>query len=201
MNSSIDLKDTVYQRKDYSVSMVKANVYVLLLTAPLTLIIAAAFGLLWGIEKMLDDFSAVYESPAGVFSSYAIFLLVMIVGIALHEFIHGVTWSLAGCKPWRSIKFGFQWKTFTPYTHCLEPLPVNAYRIGTLMPGLLTGVFPVLVGLAIGDLWVTFFGGLFLLSAGGDALILWLLRKVAPSALVEDHPTQAGCYVLEAINN
>ena len=34
-------------------------------------------------------------------------------------------------------------------------------------------------------------------AAGGDWLVLWLLRGVSPGAFVEDHPTRAGCYVLE----
>lgn len=35
-------------------------------------------------------------------------------------------------------------------------------------------------------------------SAGGDWLILWLIRNVKAGSLVEDHPSKAGCYVLEA---
>jgi hypothetical protein len=41
------------------------------------------------------------------------------------------------------------------------------------------------------------FGLLFTFAAGGDALVLWLLRGVAPHRLVEDHPTRAGCFVWE----
>jgi len=34
-------------------------------------------------------------------------------------------------------------------------------------------------------------------GAGGDFLILWLTRHVKAGMQVEDHPTNAGCYVLE----
>jgi hypothetical protein len=33
-------------------------------------------------------------------------------------------------------------------------------------------------------------------AAGGDWLILWLIRGVKAGSLVEDHPSNAGCYVL-----
>jgi len=33
-------------------------------------------------------------------------------------------------------------------------------------------------------------------AAGGDMMILWLLRKDKSPVLVEDHPSEAGCYVL-----
>jgi hypothetical protein len=48
-----------------------------------------------------------------------------------------------------------------------------------------------------GNLWLVLLGGLFILAAGGDFLILWSIRGVDKDALVEDHPTRAGCYVLQ----
>lgn len=40
------------------------------------------------------------------------------------------------------------------------------------------------------------FGLFFILAAGGDILILWLLRNVKSSSFVQDHPTRVGCYIL-----
>ena len=36
------------------------------------------------------------------------------------------------------------------------------------------------------------FGLFFILAAGGDILILWLLRNVKSSSFVQDHPTRVG---------
>ena len=44
---------------------------------------------------------------------------------------------------------------------------------------------------------IMIFGLLFTLASGGDLLILWLIRKVKPGEFVQDHPTRAGCYVIE----
>jgi hypothetical protein len=73
---------------------------------------------------------------------------------------------------------------------------VNPYRWGAVMPGIITGFLPALVGLLTGSPAVFLIGLFFVFAAGGDLLILWLIRKVEKSALVEDHPTRAGCYVL-----
>jgi hypothetical protein len=34
-------------------------------------------------------------------------------------------------------------------------------------------------------------------AAGGDWLVLWLIHNLRSGQWVEDHPTQAGCYVIE----
>jgi len=35
-------------------------------------------------------------------------------------------------------------------------------------------------------------------AAGGDWLILWLIRNVRAGMQVDNHPTKAGCHVLES---
>jgi hypothetical protein len=122
----------------------------------------------------------------------------VVLGIALHELIHGIGWVIFGGKPWAAIKFGFQWKTLTPYAHLTEPVEVNAYRIGAFMPGLILGILPYVSSLALGDGNLFWFSLVHTSASGGDWLILWLLRDVKSGALVEDHPANAGCYVLEA---
>lgn len=66
------------------------------------------------------------------------------------------------------------------------------------MPLLLLGVLPSLLAIVGGQGGMMAFGLFFTFAAGGDMLILWLLRDVPGDALVEDHPVRAGCYVLPA---
>ena len=185
-------------KKDYSVSMLQANIYALLMTAPFLIIFVVVYGLFWGWATMLEQWNMLFNRSGSFLKIYLLFLLIFLVGIVFHELIHGITWVLVGRKNWSSIKFGFQAATFTAYCHIKEPMLINPYRWGAVMPGIITGFLPALIGIVIGNLAVFLIGLLFVFAAGGDLLILWLIRKVGKSALVEDHPTRAGCYVLIA---
>ena len=172
-------------KRDLSISMTRANLVVLLASIPLVILQFILFVRLHGDEELIPSWGPV------------ILILVILIGIIVHELIHGASWMLMANKPLSAIKFGFQWKTLTPYAHLKETVEVNAYRIATFMPGLLLGVIPYMLSLLIADGNLFWFSLFHTSAAGGDALILWLIRNVKAGSLVEDHPTNAGCYVIE----
>ena len=179
--------------QDLSISLARANVYTLAVSLPLVgLMLLAYLGL----------------SPAGVAPTAALtlpsallFLVLVVAGILAHEAIHGLAWALFGRLPLRRIRFGFQASTLTPYAHAVDPLTARAYRIGAVLPALLLGGLPFVVGTVIGSASLALFGMIFVFAAGGDVLILWLIRGVDPRALVQDHPSRAGCIVLPSRSN
>lgn len=172
-------------KRDFSISMTRANVLVILLAIPLVIV---QFGLFLLFNPQADPMLT---------WNFLVFLLIFALSVVVHEAIHGVTWVLATRRPWSAVKFGFQWKTFTPYAHIKEPTEVNAYRIGAFMPGFILGVLPFIISLITGNSNLLWFSLLNTTAAGGDWLILWTIRNVKAGTLVEDHPTNAGCYVLE----
>lgn len=95
------------------------------------------------------------------------------------------------------MSFGINWRTLTPYAHIKVPITARAYRWGAFMPGLVLGLIPCLIAVLTGSGWLLVVGAVFILVAGGDFLVLWLLRGVPAGALVEDHPTAIGCRVVE----
>jgi hypothetical protein len=76
---------------------------------------------------------------------------------------------------------------------------VNAYRLGAFLPGLILGIFAYVWSLLSGNGDLFWFSLVHTSAAGGDWLILWMMRHVQPGMQVEDHPTNAGCYVLESV--
>lgn len=173
--------------KDLSFPVAKAYLYAFLFFIPLLLMLEI-YWIIWGEPYAVLD---------ATLSNIFILGFILISGIVLHEVIHGLAWITFSNKSFNTIKFGFQWKTFTPYAHSRAPLEVRAYRLGIMMPGLVLGVLPYLVGVITGNAWILFFGLFFTWSASGDALVLWSIRKVKPGQLVEDHPTRCGFYVIE----
>ena len=173
-------------KRDHSISMARANIIVLFVSIPVAILQFAIFGILHGMEKMKTTWGVV------------LLLAVILLGVVVHELIHGHAWVLFGRKPFSAIKFGFQWKTLTPYAHLKEPVEVNAYRMGGFMPGFILGILTYIFSLAFGNGNLFWFGLIHTAAAGGDWLILWLIRNIRAGSQVEDHPTNAGCYVLES---
>lgn len=173
-------------KRDLSMSMARANVIVLFVSIP---VFIAQFAIFFLTQEV---------GNVGLAFNPVLLMLAVILGIATHEIIHGLSWMVFGHKPLSVIKFGFQWKTLTPYAHLLEPVEVSAYRIGTFMPGFILGIFPYVLSLLLNDGNLFWFSLFHTAGAGGDWLVLWLIRKVKRGTLVEDHPTHAGCYVIES---
>jgi hypothetical protein len=173
-------------KHDLSITMARANVIVMFISLPVVILQFAIFLFFHNTQALKPTWSS------------AILIIAILVGILIHELIHGISWVIFGGKPFSAIQFGFQWKTFTPYAHLKEPVEVNAYRLGGFLPGFLLGILPYLLSLVFGHGDLFWFGLVHTSAAGGDWLILWLIRHVKAGVQVEDHPTHAGCYVLES---
>ena len=186
--TEIPESETPDGRIDRSVSMLKANFMMVYFAVPSVLLLGGVYVWLWGWDGLVRVLMGGYVEMA----------IAILAGIVVHEVIHGVTWKIAAKKPYSAITFGVQWKTLTPYAHCSETMAARPYRIGAVMPLLLLGVLPSLLAIIGGQGGMMAFGLFFTFAAGGDMLILWLLRDVPGDALVEDHPVRAGCYVLPA---
>ena len=120
-------------------------------------------------------------------------MLVILISIPVHEGLHAVGFMLGGVS-WGDIKFGL--KHLTPYAHCKVPLPTPSYRISVLLPGIVLGLIPGVVGIITGSGVVTLYALLMLASAAGDAIIILLLINVPGDSLVLDHPDKIGCEVI-----
>jgi hypothetical protein len=178
---------SVTKRKDLSIPITSAYAYMLPIVMPLLGVMIAVHILIWGVGDLIEGLSQLAQLQSAI--------PVLVLGIPLHEFIHAFSWVLFGGISFQEINFGFDWKSLAPYAHATEPLKARAYRLGAAMPALLMGGLPYLIGIISGWAWFTNFGIFYVLAAGGDLVVLWLLRDLDGEARVEDHPTRAGCYV------
>lgn len=81
------------------------------------------------------------------------------------------------------------------YCHIDVPMIKRHYVIGALMPLLLLGIVPTIIAFCIGSLLWLMLGVVFIVSAAGDIMIVWAIRKEPADVLVYDHPSEAGCYI------
>lgn len=133
-------------------------------------------------------------------SFFSVFIL-FVLGIVVHELIHGITWVRFAKNGFKSIKFGILWKMLTPYCHCMEPLKVRQYRIGAITPAIFLCFIPSIITLIVGNLGLLIFGIFFTMAAAGDFLVIQMISKEKRDDLVEDHPSEAGCYIYRKIEN
>ncbi len=178
-----------YRRVELTVSIIKANWFAILLLIPLFVV---GGGLFYLKNRGLGD--------ERLISSLLIFFGAYLVLVVVHELIHGVSWSLFAEHHWKDIAFGFMKQYMTPYCSCRVPLSKGQYIFGALMPLILLGIVPMLVGILIGSWLITLLGIVMADAAAGDILIVWNLlkyRSEAKEIVYMDHPTQAGGVVFE----
>ncbi len=174
-----------------------ANVYALFFILPIMLVYMVAYLLAWPEQFSAGNLRVLATTyKTWLMLSPFIMLGVFIVGAVVHEMLHGFTWAVFCKRGLKSIKYGVYWAMLTPYCHCREVLPLRPYILGGIMPGLVMGLLPAIVGLAWGNILVYLFGLFFSIAAGGDLLVLWMLRHQKKEDLVQDHPDKIGCYVL-----
>ena len=171
-------------------SAVKANtgaLYGLIITIPFIVIYVLRYD---GVA-----FDRARTSISSVLSD----IVVLLVLIVVHEMIHGVTWSRFTRKGFKDIEFGVIWKYLTPYCTCSEPLTRWQYITGAMMPGLLLGIVPCIVGCITTDIRVLSVGVLMTIAAGGDILIIKMIldNKTSKTALYLDHPTDVGLVIFQ----
>jgi uncharacterized membrane protein len=186
-----------YKKEKLTINLVSANIFGVLLIIPIVLFYGLPYYFIWGNEITRDGFKNLVPniSPEMIGISTILFFLIFISGIILHELIHGLTWAKYTRNGMKAMKFGVLWQMLTPYCHCKEPLKVKHYILGAITPAIFLGLGPAILSIITGNLGLLVFGMFFTMAAGGDFLIINLLRKEPMDNLVQDHPSEAGCYI------
>ncbi|MBR3447739.1 MAG: DUF3267 domain-containing protein [Oscillospiraceae bacterium] len=179
-----ELEQQGYVREDATISILKANLMMLVTSLPICILL----GLLYGLVNVIRRETA-FSDFRGI-----VFWLAMLISIPVHEFLHGLGW-VSSCKNgWKSIRFGVMWSSLTPYCNCKEPMDVKSYYRGLLMPFAVLGLLPSLIAIAVGNVMLLAIGLVNILLAGGDLTIALVIRKyTGKQAMLLDHPSECGC--------
>lgn len=182
-----------YQKEQLTIDLTKANLFSLVILIPVILVFGLPYYLIWHNEMDIATLKDFFHKNGIGNVFYA--SLLMVLGIVIHELIHGITWSLFAKNGFKSMKFGVLWKMLTPYCHCKEPLKVKHYILGTIAPAVILGFIPAIVAIFLGHLGLLIFGMFFTFVATGDFMIINLLKKEKGDDFVQDHPSEAGCFI------
>ena len=183
----LDQKGDTAER-DLSISLAKANLVGIPLFLFSFLLVILTYDVAWGTASLLLSINE--------FMRVKTLIPLVISGVLLHEAMHAFGWMVFGRLPANAMKFGLELKTLTPYAHCKIPMRASAYRAGVVLPAVVLGILPAVAGVIMHEGVLTLFGALFLGAACGDLLCLWMMRGVRRDSLVRDHPTRAGCLIV-----
>lgn len=121
-----------------------------------------------------------------------LFIIIAILGIILHEAIHALFYSFFLPSRFQGVKFGFNEQHGIPFVHIKEPITVLGFRVGAIMPLVLLGIIPAVLGMYFGSLGLTAFGALFTISASGDLLLIARTKGIPIDQKLKDLPDKIG---------
>jgi|GEM_PF-1454203 len=152
------------------------------------------------ILGFLPCFAYVYRYGSGAFNQGIndvmvlwFFPPVLLGGYVLHEFLHMLTFSAVGFKPITYIKMGIRPTHLLPFLYPVYPLKAWAMRLGMLVPWLVVGVLPMLMGLETKTPELFFPGVFFSCFSSGDLAWFYTTWKVPMNAWMEINPNGFGC--------
>lgn len=201
MNEVFQMEEAETNGQEISIPISRAYRIALILGPIILLLYGTPYIILWWkpfTEKLKGFSLAIFgEGHIGVLYPYLTKgSLALVAGIFIHELLHGLGWVPFAKRGFRSLKFGFMKVEMAPYAHCKDPLPVYAYRIGILLPGIILGILPAFIGIITGNFSWLCYGILFTWAASGDFIMFWMIRYLKRNAMVVDHPDKLGCIII-----
>lgn len=186
------------ERKE-TISPLKANLLSFVLLFVATIVCGGLFVLALYLNDSLNVEFVISTMHPNIarWAFYLLVAVILVVGMLVHELIHGIAWAIFAKNGFKSISFGANWRQMILYCHCSEPLKVRHYAIGALAPLFILGIIPAIVGIIILNPYWELFGIAFIACAIGDIMVAWKLRKENPENTILDHPSEPGYLVYE----
>lgn len=162
------------------------------------------FLMIWGYSDSVAVLGNIHESFflwAGTYLLYIfLFILALAVGSLIHELIHALAFLPFLQSGLNALKFGYLKEKLALYVHIKEPISVTGFRIGVVMPAVILGVFPMVLGLLYGYLSVLLFGIFMTVAAVGDVLLLAKTVHLHSGYMITDQPDDIAVVAVENSN-
>jgi len=171
-----EMTNAGYVERVYIIPKAKATFWGVLIGILLTALVMVLYRVIYGLQP---DFQL----------NMPVFCIGAVVSLIIHEFIHGLAWSISCKNGWKSIEFS--WSFIMPVCHCKETLNRAGYAVGVLMPFLILGVGITLISYVTANMTILTVAAINLIISGGDLLIAFKLFG-SKKAKIIDHPTDPG---------
>ena len=125
-------------------------------------------------------------------------LLIFVVFMVVHEFIHYVIFRLFGV-PKKNVNIGFSIKKIMPYVKCKTTVRRSVYATSALAPFLILGLFPLLLSVIMSSTPLFVFSIVMAKGAAGDLAIVYMVySQSTKKSLLKDNSDTLGFKVVES---
>jgi hypothetical protein len=179
-------------------NMLWMNIFAILVLIISTVLFGGPFYLIWH-EKININRKINIDIQGGIIlalQNISFVFIVAVIGIILHELIHGFFYAIFAKNKFRSIKFGIKLKYGVAYCVCIELMKIKHFIIGTIMPTIILGFIPSIFSFFIGNLSLLVFSILFIMAGSGDFLIILCLLKENKENYVLDTLGEINCITI-----
>jgi hypothetical protein len=114
------------------------------------------------------------------------FILSMVLGVILHEFVHAIFAAIYNPKGWSSIKIGFNLKKGVAYCRCTEPMKVKHWRIIAIMPLILIGMIPYIISFIFGFYPLMYLSVMMIFASCNDVTALYRISNLSSDAYMPE---------------
>ncbi|WP_141904588.1 DUF3267 domain-containing protein [Lysinibacillus sp. Y5S-8] len=125
----------------------------------------------------------------------ALFVVLYIIFIILHEVFHLIGFMFFGKVPFKALKYGINLELGIAYATTEQPLFNHAMKKALLLPFWTTGILPTIVGFYLNSTVLILIGAFLIAGAVGDFAMYKELRKYPRDALIRDDPKLPKLYV------
>lgn len=174
------------QEYTFEITKRRINIMVSVCTVVALLLFLVPFLFIWGSQLSAPSIYGV-----------GLLLVAFWLGMIAHEVIHALGWMAWGKVAWKQLRFGLDLSKGVAYAHSKVPMDIRGYKIGLVLPWIVLGVIPAMIGVVVGSGYLLAYGIIFFGASCGDLLLLWHARKLSSGTYVLDHPSDMGFYIVD----
>ena len=178
-----------YKANDKLLNGLWGNLIELALFAIFAAIVSFIYYTLWGNPFQGATFNqGIIEILKGVCVGFA-FAVIMAGLYVAHEMLHGIIWSR-----YTDVKISLTMTmSIGRLCYCEKPIMLKNYIFGLLLPTIILGLIPTVIGIVTGMLLITCFGAAILAAnSGGHLYILFLLKNTKDTDFIQDMDSKIG---------
>jgi hypothetical protein len=190
----------IFPYENYQQREMKLNGFICnILGLVMILVLASVFGFIF--YQIWGTLGIQFVSKFGIQFIYyfafnfLIYLSAFLAFVLANEFMAGIYWS-----KYTEVKIKVTIKSLFRFCYCKEPIKIKNYIIGLIIPIIILGIIPLIMGMIYGNILVLGFGIIFISNGAGAIMIMYLLRKEDKNNWIKDMDSTIGLIIFNPRN-